>query len=146
MTTPQSPSEIAAIATLAGAELPAAYRDHLARVGAVEFDPARDIQYEYVDDDGLTRVSWVAVTDMLGLDGVTKAMTAWWSAASGQYLPPDMLVIGLDGAFCPLLLGSGSREGIWYLTETVARPWQPGDEPLLHLIRPDFASFARALG
>ncbi len=73
-------------------------------------------------------------------------MTAWWSAESAQYLSPDVLVIGLGGAFCPILRGSGSREGIWYLTETFARPWQPEDEQLLHLIRPDFASFAQALG
>jgi hypothetical protein len=145
MTTPQSPDDIAAIEAMAGAELPAAYRNYLAQVGAVEFDPAREVQYEY-PDGGLTQVSWVAVTEMLGRDGVEKAMTAWWSPASGQYLPPGFLVIGIDGAFSPLLLGFGAQDGVWYLPTPVERPWQPDDMALLHLIRPDFATFNQALG
>ncbi len=141
----QTPSQIDAIARMAGAPLPAAYRDFLATSGHTRFDPPRQVNYEY-PDDGMIAVSAIAVDELLGLDQISMALEHWWGPASGQILPPGFLPIGLTSTFQPLLMGFGEVEGIWYLPEPPPPAWGPEDSSRLHLIRPDFESFAAALG
>lgn len=142
---PQTPSQIDAIARMAGAPLPAAYRDFLATSGRASFDPPRQVGYEY-PDGGMIVVSAISVDEILGHDQISMALEHWWGPASGQILPPGFLPIGLTSAFQPLLMGFGEAAGIWYLPEPPPAAWGPGDQSCLHLIRPDFESFAAALG
>lgn len=137
---PQDAAGIAAIEALVGAPLPAAYRDWFGRVGAIRFDPPRSLVYSYLDA-GMEAVSSIAVSELFGLSGIQTALQSWWGPERGEYLPPGSLPIGLDGAFCPILLRIKGRTGIWYLPEAVTHPWGPEDEAKLHLLRQQPADF-----